>query len=63
MKRRNFLVKLGMVITDFLDVGSLYAHPHNRILSQQMGKSDFQVDFITINIAGVKDANVILKGL
>jgi hypothetical protein len=26
MKRRNFLVKLGMVITDFLDVGSLYAH-------------------------------------
>jgi hypothetical protein len=28
-----------------------------------MGKSDFQVDFITINIAGVKDANVILKGL
>ena len=57
------MVKLGIVITDFLDVGSLYAHPHNRILSQQMGKSDFQVDFITINIAGVKDANVILKGL
>jgi hypothetical protein len=25
-EKKKFLVKLGMVITDFLDVGSLYTH-------------------------------------
>lgn len=63
MKRRIFLVKLGIVISDFLDVGLLYCHPHKRIIYHQTGKSDFQVDFITINIAGEKDASGILKGL